>query len=265
VVRCDGDPPIPASPTEVSPATLLAVTVIGAAVGFLSGLFGKGGSAIATPLLALVGVPPIVAVASPLPGVIPSTLSASFAYWREGLQDWHVIRWSIAVGAPATALGAYASRWTGGPPLVVATEVILLLLGVRFLVHPADPTERPPPEHPSLPRLVAVAAGVGVLSGLLANGGGFLLAPLYVMVLRLPIKQAFACSLTVATALAVPGTTVHAALGHIDWTVVALFSITAVPLAYLGARVALRTHPQRLERIYGAGLVILGAVTLALR
>jgi uncharacterized membrane protein YfcA len=240
------------------------VAAIGAAVGFLSGLFGKGGSAVATPLLSVVGIPPIVAVASPLPGVIPSTLAASYAYWRENLQDWRVIRWSVAVGIPATAFGAYASRWTGGEPLVIATEVILMVLGARFLLHPADPLERAPSEHPPLGRTLVVAAVVGALSGLLANGGGFLLAPLYVVALRLPLKQAFACSLTVATALAIPGTIVHAALGHIDWAIVGLFSITAVPLSYLGARVALRTRGRRLERIYGAGLLALGVVTLLL-
>jgi uncharacterized membrane protein YfcA len=249
---------------DVSGGSSLTVVAIGAVVGFLSGLFGKGGSAVATPLLSVTGVPAIVAVASPLPGVIPSTLAASYAYWREGFQDWRVIGWSTAIGIPATAFGAYASRWTGGEPLVIATEVILMVLGARFLIHPGDPVERATNETAPLGRIIPVAAVVGVLSGLLANGGGFLLAPLYVVVLQLPLKQAFACSLTVATALAIPGTIVHAALGHIDWAIVALFSITAVPLAYVGARVALRTHARRLERIYGAGLLALGAVTLVL-
>lgn len=248
----------------MSGGTVVAVVAIGAGVGFLSGLFGKGGSAIATPLLSLVGVPAIVAVASPLPGVIPSTLAASYAYWRQGLQDWRIVRWSIAVGAPATMLGAYASRWTGGRPLLVATEIVLVLLGARFLLRPGDPHERPAPPPALRSRIVAVAVTVGVLSGLLANGGGFLLAPLYVVVLRLPIKRAFACSLTVATVLAIPGTIVHAALGHIDWALVALLSVSAVPLSYAGARVALTTRAPRLERVYGAGLLAVGAVTLVL-
>ena len=110
---------------------------------------------------------------------------------------------------------------------------------------------------------MAVAAVVGLLSGLLANGGGFLLAPLFVVALRLPIKQAFASSLVVAAALAVPGTIVHAALGHIDWAVVGVFGLAAIPLSFLGARVAIRTESTRLERIYGAGLLLLGVATLA--
>jgi uncharacterized membrane protein YfcA len=110
---------------------------------------------------------------------------------------------------------------------------------------------------------VLVALTVGVLAGLLANSGGFLLAPLYIVVLRKPIKTAFACSLVVAAVLAVPGTVVHALLGHIDWGVVAVFGITAIPLSYVGGRVAIRTHAPRLERWYGAGLLAIGLVTLA--
>ena len=243
--------------------TIVAVAAIGAAVGFLGGLFGKGGSAIATPLLHAAGLSAIVAVASPLPSAIPATLLASYAYWREDLVDRGVVRRAIVWGVPATALGAYASRWTGGGPLVLATEVIIALLGLRFLVHPGEPHEvgtRPPALRS---RLIVVALVVGLLSGLLANGGGFLLAPLFVLVLHLPIKQAFASSLVVAAALAVPGTIVHAALGHIDWTVVLVFGCAAVPLSFLGARAAIRTESVRLERVYGAALLALGLVTLA--
>lgn len=248
----------------MSTGTLVAVALIGVLVGFLGGLFGKGGSAIATPLLAAVGIPPIVAVASPLPATIPSTLAASYAYWRERLIDWHVFAWSAAVGVPATAAGAYATRWIGGEPLVLATEVVITGLGLRFLLHPGDAHERPPEIRAHRARVVAVAGAVGFLSGLLANGGGFLLAPLFVVVLRLSIKESFATSLAVAAVLAVPGTIVHAVLGHIDWELVLVFGATSVPLSYLGARVALRTHPVRLERVYGAGLALLGVTMLVI-
>ncbi len=246
----------------MSTETLVEVAVIGAFVGFLGGLFGKGGSAIATPLLALVGIPPIVALASPLPATIPSTLAASYAYWRERLIDWRIFRWSVFVGIPATAAGAYATRWIGGDVLVTATEVVITALGVRFLLRPGAPHEIAIEPRGYRLRLVAVAATVGILSGLLANGGGFLLAPLFVVVLRVSIKRSFATSLAVASVLAVPGTIVHAFLGHIDWSLVAVFGLTSIPLSYLGARVGIRTHPVRLERVYGAGLAVLGATLL---
>ena len=236
---------------------------IGALVGFLGGLFGKGGSAIGTPMLAVAGVAPLASVASPLPGTIPGTLVAAYAYWRQRLVDWDIVRWSIPFGVPATVVGAYATRWIGGGPLVVATELVVAGLGVRFLLYPSDPHEIVVPPPAPRTRMALVATTVGVLSGLLANGGGFLLAPLYVIVLRTPIKSAFGSSLVVAAALAVPGTIVHALLGHIDWAVVAAFSVTSIPLSYVGGRVAVRTQGTRLERWYGAGLLLIGVISLA--
>lgn len=246
--------------------TLLGVAVIGVGVGLLGGMFGKGGSAIATPLLHAVGIPAIVAVASPLPATIPSTLAAAWAYWRAGMVDWRVVRWSIGVGVPTTIAGAVATRWVDGELLVDVTDVVLVGLGVRLALSARKrPTHRGDAPRDDVPTLVGVGAVVGGLSGLLANSGGFLLAPLFVTVLRRPIKVAFASSLVVASVLAGPGTVVHAALGHVDWTIVAVFGSTSVPLSFLGARIALRTDPVRLERIYGIGLAVLGTILLVIR
>jgi uncharacterized protein len=238
----------------------IAIIAIGAAVGFLGGLFGKGGSAIATPLLAAVGVPPIVAVASPLPATVPSTLVAYRRYRRLGIGDPDVVRTSILVGIPATIAGAFATRWISGDALVMVTEVLVMAIGVKLLVAPSpDEVVRDDVSHPG-GRTVAVAATVGLAAGLLANSGGFLLVPLYLAVLKLPIKTALSCSLAVACALAVPGTIVHAALGHIDWGVTAVFAMASIPLSSLGARTALRMRSDRLERVFCGGLALLGTV-----
>jgi uncharacterized membrane protein YfcA len=241
----------------------LAIVAVGAGVGFLGGLFGKGGSAVATPLLAALGVPAFIAVAAPLPATVPSTAMASWAYWRHRLLDRRVVLWSLGVGVPATVVGALLSGLVDGHLLVVATDVMVVGLGLRFALwpHPVGSSEG----ELSRRRLVAVAVATGLVAGLLANSGGFLLAPLYVAVLRLPIKQAFACSLAVSAVLAVPGTIVHAALGHIDWRVVVVFGAASVPLSYVGARVAIRADAARLERIYGAVLAVLGVVLLIVR
>jgi uncharacterized membrane protein YfcA len=282
--------------------TLLGVALIGLLIGFLGGLLGKGGSAIATPMLHAIGIPAIIAVASPLPATIPSTLAAGFAYSKQRLVDWRIVRWSIGFGAPATVAGALATRWVSGGALVKVTDVILVVLGIRLLVvtwrtashdQPTQlavvaeqaPAARPTATltstatltrtdpaaptgvmiEPTALALAAVACTVGLVSGLLANSGGFLLAPLFMTVLRQPIKPALASSLAVASVLALPGTVVHATLGHIDWTVVAVLASTSVPLSFLGARVALRTDPLRLERLYGIALVVLGTGFLVLR
>lgn len=234
------------------------ILLIGGAVGFLGGLFGKGGSAVATPILAAIGLPPFVAVAAPLPATVPSTLVASWAYWRERLIDWQVMRWSIGVGIPATVLGAIASVWVGGEGLVRITDLVVAGLGLKFLIKPSEATPSGEAHPHDVTRIAAVAGITGLAAGLLANSGGFLLAPLYMAILKLDVKTAFACSLAVSAVLAVPGTVTHAALGHIDWTVVAVFGAASIPLSYVGARVAIRSNSTVLERIYGGVLAALG-------
>jgi uncharacterized protein len=88
----------------------LGALLTGAIIGFLGGLFGKGGSAVATPLLSLLGFPGFVAVASPLPATVPSTVVASAEYWRSRLLDWEIVWWSIGIGTPAIVAGSFLSR-----------------------------------------------------------------------------------------------------------------------------------------------------------
>jgi uncharacterized protein len=245
----------------------LGAFVVGIIIGFLGGLFGKGGSAIATPLLSLIGYPGFVAVASPLPATIPGTLIASGEYWESHLLDWEIVWWSIGVGVPATILGSLLTKYTGARPLLFVTGALVLGFGSAFLLWPREKA-RPNGPAPDLNakfrpsfwhiRLVLIATAVGIISGLLANAGGFLLAPAYARFLGQPVKKSFACSLAVSAALALPGTVVHTYLGHISWTVAGLVALGSAPFSYLGARIAIRTRASRLERIYGIVLTALG-------
>lgn len=244
--------------------------LVGVIVGFLGGLFGKGGSAVATPLLSLIGFPGFVAVAAPLPATVPGTLIASAEYWQSHLLDWQIFWWSVAVGVPATIAGSWLTKFTGARPLLIVTGVLVLGFGLSFLLAPRekgrDETAQEIAAAPRPPwwrtRLVLVAAGVGLVSGLLANSGGFLLAPSYARFLRQPIKKSFACSLAVSAVLAIPGTVVHAWLGHIAWGVTGLIALGSVPFSYLGARLAIHTKGSRLERWYGLALTALGTLFL---
>lgn len=244
------------------PTNLLLVVLVGAGIGFLGGLLGKGGSALATPFLVALGIPPVVALAAPLPATVPGTLVAARRYRQLGLIDGDVLRWSLVAGLPATVVGAVATRWIDAHWLVLVTDAVIVALGVRMLARPAPAPELGGVDHATRGRIVAVALVTGLAAGLLANSGGFLLAPLFVAVLGLGIKPAFGTSLAVAAVLAVPGTLVHLSLGHLDWRVVVAFAVGSVPLSGLGARVALRTDPARLERGYGLALVVLGTAFL---
>jgi uncharacterized membrane protein YfcA len=221
--------------------------------------------------LSLIGYPGFIAVASPLPATIPGTLIASGEYWESHLLDWQIVWWSIAAGIPATVLGSLLTKFSGARPLLIVTGILVLGFGLSFLFLPREkksdgssPPQNVAENHPSYwhVRLVLIATGVGIISGLLANAGGFLLAPAYSRFLKQPIKKSFACSLAVSAVLALPGTVVHAYLGHISWTVAGLVALGSAPFSYLGARVAIRTKASRLERLYGLILTTLGAFFL---
>jgi uncharacterized membrane protein YfcA len=108
-----------------------------------------------------------------------------------------------------------------------------------------------------------VGAGVGFLSGLLANGGGFLLVPAYLLLFRLKAQEAAATSLVAVALLALPGTWVHWQLGHIDAGLAALLAAGVMPATYLGARAALRLRGRDLRQLFGIFLVLFGLFFLA--
>ncbi len=248
--------------------SLLYVVLIGAGIGFLGGLLGKGGSALATPVLVAVGVPPVIALAAPLPATVPGTLVAADRYRRGGLVHWDVVRWSVLAGVPATIVGALLTRWVDAGGLVLVTDALLVGIGIRLVMtgranaHRGAVEVGTTEEVDNTGRAVAVAVVTGLAAGLLANSGGFLLAPLFIAVLGLSVKPALGTSLVVASVLALPGTAVHLALGHLDAAVVVAFAAGSVPLSSLGAKVALRTDPSRLEVGYGAALAVLGSAFL---
>jgi hypothetical protein len=251
----------------VTTDVFVGAVLIGIGVGFLSGAFGKGGSAIATPLLHLVGVPAIVAIASPLPAAVPSSWMASRTYARAGNVDRRVVRVGLPIGLPATVVGALLTRWIPGEPLVLVTDVVILAFGLRILLTRRADQAVSRNQHfarASTARILALVGSVGFVSGLLGNSGGFLLAPLFVAVLGMPIHRAFGTSLVLATFLAVPGALVHWWLGHIDWSLTLAFGLAAVPAALVGAQVALRTRDRSLTLAYGVGLSTLGGGLLAL-
>jgi len=248
---------------DLTLATVVGIVAVGAAIGFLGGLLGKGGSAIATPVLAALGLPPIVALAAPLPATVPATLVAANRYRRHGFIDRTVLRWSLIAGVPATLVGAFATRWIDAGNLVLFTDVVIVAIGVRMLAASGSTgIEAGAGSEVERNRMIAVAVVTGLAAGLLANSGGFLLAPLFVAVLGLGIRPALGTSLATASVLAVPGTIVHLALGHLDLAVVVLFALGAIPLSGLGARVAMRIDVGKLERLYGGSLVVIGTAFL---
>lgn len=232
------------------------VTAAGAAIGVLFGLFGVGGSSFATPVLGLLGVPGLIAVAAPLPATIPAAIVGARAYVVRKEIDRDVARWSIIGGVPATIVGALLSGAVGGKALLVASGVVLAIVGIRILL-PITAENRLAGRARRRPGLViSAAAGIGFSTGLLANGGGFLLVPLFVLVLGLTMPESAGTSLVVIAVLSIPTLITHWALGHIDWGVALAFAAGAVPGALVGSRLITHLPAEKLRKGFGVMLIV---------
>lgn len=235
---------------------------IGLAAGVLSGLFGVGGGIVMTPgVQVLLGAPPIVALATPLPAIFPTALAGALTYHRSGEVDTRVAAWLAGPGLVGAAVGALLTEWVDTSLLLLATAILLGWQAVRILGdarRPSDPSSREAP-----PALLAVAgAGAGLVSGLLGVGGGIVIVPFLAGWLGMPLKRALGTSLLAIVALVVPGTIVHAALGNIDLGIFVTLTVGAVPGARLGAGLALGARERTLRLAVG-GFLLLIAVAYA--
>jgi uncharacterized membrane protein YfcA len=242
------------------------IVLAGCLIGLLMGVFGVGGSSVATPVLSLLGAPGLVAVASPLPATIPAALVAAVPYLRAGEARPRAAAWTLVGGVPATVLGALLSRVVGGPVLLVASGAVLLVVGLR-VIRPIEPVAREigTRRRQNRPLLVAAAAGVGLFTGLLANGGGFLLVPVYLLVFGLRMRQSVGTSLVVIAVLALPTLATHWALGHIDWVIAGQLGAGLLPGSAIGGLAAQRIRGPALRHGFGWFLIAFGTLFTAYR
>ncbi len=235
--------------------------VAGAVLGSLSGLFGVGGSSLATPLLSLLGVPGLMAVASPLPATLPTAVMAAWPYVRQHNVRPRAALWSLLGAVPATVTGAMLSRLAGGDLLLVASGVVLIVVGVRVLHPVSDSSHRAGmARRKNRPVLVAASAGVGLFTGLLANGGGFLLVPMFLLLFGLTMPEASGTSLAAIAVLVIPTTATHWALGHINWSVAAALTLGAIPASAVTAAWAQHVDATTLQKAFGWFLIVSGTV-----
>src|SRR3954467_13430739 len=96
------------------------ISLAGVGIGMLMGFFGVGGSSVATPVLSLLGVPGLAAVASPLPATIPSAIAAAVPYPPRLEARPRAAAWTLLGAIPATIIGAVLTETIGGHPLVIA-------------------------------------------------------------------------------------------------------------------------------------------------
>jgi uncharacterized protein len=262
------------------PLQTILVLIAGFFTGVLSGMFGVGGAVVSTPAIRALGATPIEAIGSTLPSIIPSAISGSLRYQREGLIHWRVVLWTALVGCSAAVVGALLADVVpgNGHLLMILTAVLLAFTAYRTGQSPKRPdpadAEEPDPhedpdfagvEAPELParmewwRLATIGLAAGLLSGLLGVGGGILMVPLFAGWVRLPIKEAVGCSLACVGILAVPGTITHALLGHIDWAFALPLCVAVIPGARVGAHLAIRSSERGLRLSVA---IVLGTIAI---
>lgn len=238
----------------------LLEALVGAAIGFvsgvLSGLFGVGGGIVMTPgVQVLLGAPPIVALATPLPAIVPTALTGAVQYRRADEIDLRAAGWMILGGLPASAVGAQLAEIVETHLLLVITAGLLAWQAARLLRgagHHAEGTA----VGGSAATFVGIGLAAGFVSGLLGIGGGIVIVPLMAGVIGMPLKRALGTSLAAIVVLVIPGTIVHALNDNIDWAIFAALTVGAVPGARLGAFLALGTKERTLRVLVGSFLLV---------
>src|SRR3989449_9236306 len=201
------------------PVNVFVLLAMGLAVGFISGMFGIGGGFLMTPLLIFLGVSPAVAVASVASHIAASSLSGAISYWRRRAIDLALAFMLLAGGIVGTAFGVWlftTLRTIGQLDITIGVSYVVLLGIVGALmvtesvraiirVRQGKPVElRRPGSHTWIHGLplklrfkrsrIYVSAipvlGIGFIIGFVGAGmgigGGFLLVPMLVHVLRVP-------------------------------------------------------------------------------
>ncbi|WKW10938.1 sulfite exporter TauE/SafE family protein [Pseudogemmatithrix spongiicola] len=240
------------------------IAAVGAVlVGLTLGLLGGGGAIVTVPVLVYaLGLDAKLAVVMALPIVGGVSLIGVVQHWRQGNVDF---RTAGAFGLTAMG-GAYGgarlAQFVSGR--LQLTLLALLMLGSAFsMLRGAGPKAAAESDTRNLSvGVLAVGLGVGVLTGLLGIGGGFLLVPALVLLAQVPMRQAVGTSLTVIAMNTAAGYLGY--LGQVDlpWTLVLQFSAIAGVGIIIGSALVPRIPQLALKKSFGVLLIFLGALIL---
>lgn len=249
-------------------ARLIIVVPIGLLSGLLAGAFGIGGGIVSVPLVKhLLGVSAHVAIGTTLAVILPTAVMGAYTY----LKSRKLVPSLAAIcGIPATigtVFGSHYSHAIEGKHLMVALAVLMLLVGIDFVTGLGNKLKSKAGAEGevfefrlnsrSICTAIFIGIIVGLLSGMLGIGGGFIMVPAFCYLLRLPLKVAFGTSLVVIAIVSLPGTLVHAMHQHVDLGIAAQMLAGSVPGAWMGSKFSLKTKDQTLRCIFGTLLIIL--------
>ena len=240
--------------------------LLASAIGLSLGLLGGGGSILTVPIFVYVlGYAAKPAIVMSLPVVGATSLVGALSHWRAGNVN---LRQALLFGLLAMA-GAYggarlAVHLNGVVQLTLLAVVMLgaamsMLRGTNDLTTVQGTVGTRPVTHWVV---VVVGLGVGMLTGLVGIGGGFLIVPALVILARLPMKQAVGTSLLVIAMNSASGFAGY--LGQVDvpWAFLAMFTGVAIGGILVGTYLARFVSQRALKRAFAAFLLLIGSFIL---
>jgi uncharacterized membrane protein YfcA len=261
---------------------------LGLVVGFLSGMFGVGGGFLMTPLLVFCGIPSTVAVATTLSHVTASSMSGALAQWRKRAIDFPMAGVMLGGGLVGTLFGVWLfaiMRRQGQMDLIVALSYVILLgtIGIIMLREslaslkawrsgvtissrplnrgwiqalPFKMRFRQSRLYISVIPPVAIGFVVGALSAIMGIGGGFIVVPAMIYILRMPTNVVMGTSLAQIIAITAVTTVLQATSNYaVDIVLSLLLVAGGVVGAQLGVRVGAKMRGEQLR--LGLAIVVL--------
>jgi uncharacterized protein len=279
-------------PIAELPVNVFLMFAMGIAVGFISGMFGIGGGFLMTPLLIFIGISPAVAVASVASHIAASSCSGVIAYWRRRALDFALALMLLGGGLIGTMVGVWlfsVLRSLGQLDLMIGLSYVTLLgvVGGLMIIESARaiararsgrPAEiRRPGSHTwihGLPFKVrfkqskiyvsaiplwVIGFGVGFIGAIMGIGGGFLLVPALIYIMRVPTAVVVGTSMILTLVTMGAATIMHAATNHLVDVVLALIlMVGGVIGAQFGARAGQRIRGEQLRLLLGILVLLVG-------
>ncbi len=244
----------------------ILVVAASVVIGLTLGMLGGGGSILTVPVLVyLAGVQPKPAIAMSLVVVGVTSAVALISHARAGRVRW---RTGVLFGT-AGMVGAYSggrvAQYLPGSVLLIAFAAMMLVTAVAMIragQGRSGAADRPQMRLAVL-KIAAEGVGVGLATGLVGAGGGFLVVPALVLLGGLSMPAAVGTSLLIIAMKSAAGLAGYLHSVSIDWRLTAAVTAGAVVGSLAGSRLTGRVRPEMLRRAFGWLVIVMGAGLLA--
>lgn len=244
-------------------ATSVIGLVLAALIGVSLGLLGGGGSILAVPVFVYVlGFGTKEAIAMSLAVVGLTSLSAAYGHWRSGNVDLRVAFVFGAVAMSGTYLGArLAVFFTGAAQLILFAGVMLAAAYFMFRDGRSG-AEKAAGGRMSFGAIVPEGLAVGILTGLVGVGGGFLIVPALVLLGKVPMKLAVGSSLIVISMKSAAGFAGYLGQIEVPWAFMGLFTAVAIAGSFAGTHLVRFVPQETLKKVFAIFLGVMGLFIL---